>query len=61
MNALKPIAKKLKGIHSIGKEKSEKEISTSSLVRMLIEEATDSCNLVQLLYSCEAIGLTENF
>lgn len=46
-NALSPIEKKLKGIYSIGKEKAEKEISTSSLVQMLIEEATDNQNLVK--------------
>lgn len=45
-NALLPIEKKLKGIYSIGKEKSEKEISTSSLVQVLIEESTSGANLV---------------
>lgn len=48
-NALRPIEKKLKGIYSIGSEKSEKEISTSSLVQMLIAEATDIHNLVSAL------------
>ncbi|KAI0700624.1 hypothetical protein BC835DRAFT_1404834 [Cytidiella melzeri] len=47
-NALNPIEKKLKGIYSIGKEKSEKEISTSSLVQVLIEESMDLCNLSKM-------------
>ena len=45
-NALNPIEKKLKGIYSASKEKPEKEISTSNLVQMLIQEATDPVNLV---------------
>ena len=45
-NSLHPIDKKLRGIYSMGKEKSEKEISTSSLVQILIQEATDEANLV---------------
>ena len=45
-NALNPIEKKLKGIYSTSKEKPEKEISTSNLVQMLIQEATDPLNLV---------------
>lgn len=47
-NALNPIEKKLKGIYakeSIKGEK-EKEVSTSNLVQMLIEEAMDLRNLV---------------
>lgn len=46
-NALNPIEKKLKGIYSTGRERQEKEISTSNLVQMLIQEATDSHNLVR--------------
>jgi serine/threonine-protein kinase ATR len=46
--ALNPIEKKLKGIYSTSKERQEKEISTSNLVQMLIQEATDPSNLVSL-------------
>ena len=46
-NALNPIEKKLKGIYSSSKERQEKEISTSNLVQMLIQEATDPGNLVR--------------
>ena len=45
-NALNPIEKKLKGIYSTSKERQEREISTSNLVQMLIQEATDFANLV---------------
>ncbi|KAF9462064.1 hypothetical protein BDZ94DRAFT_1283268 [Collybia nuda] len=44
-NALNPIEKKLKGVYSTSKERHEKEISTSNLVQMLIQEATDPANL----------------
>ncbi|KNZ76453.1 Serine/threonine-protein kinase atr [Termitomyces sp. J132] len=47
-NALNPIEKKLKGIYSTSKERQEKEISTSNLVQMLIQEATDPCNLAKM-------------
>ncbi|KAH8096675.1 hypothetical protein BXZ70DRAFT_1032531, partial [Cristinia sonorae] len=47
-NALNPIEKKLKGIYSTGKEKTEREISTSSLVQILIQEATDESNLAKM-------------
>ncbi|EGO02217.1 hypothetical protein SERLA73DRAFT_104608 [Serpula lacrymans var. lacrymans S7.3] len=47
-NALNPIEKKLKGIYSTSKERHEKEISTSNLVQMLIQEATDSANLAKM-------------
>jgi serine/threonine-protein kinase ATR len=47
-NALKPIERKLKGIYSTSKEKHDKEISTSNLVQMLIQEATNPANLVSL-------------
>jgi hypothetical protein len=47
-NALNPIEKKLKGIYSTSKERQEKDISTSNLVQMLIQEATDHGNLVSL-------------
>jgi hypothetical protein len=45
-NALNPIEKKLKGIYSTSKERHEKEISTSNLVQMLIQDATSDANLV---------------
>ncbi|KAG5654241.1 hypothetical protein H0H81_005928 [Sphagnurus paluster] len=44
--ALNPIEKKLKGIYSTSKERQEREISTNNLVQMLIQESTDSANLV---------------
>ncbi|KAH7912967.1 hypothetical protein BJ138DRAFT_1134431 [Hygrophoropsis aurantiaca] len=47
-NALLPIEKKLKGIYSTSKERQEKEISTSNLVQMLIQEATDEANLAKM-------------
>ncbi|KAI0340807.1 hypothetical protein BDW22DRAFT_1397789 [Trametopsis cervina] len=47
-NALNPIEKKLKGIYRVGKENAEKEISASSLVQMLIEEAMDLGNLSKM-------------
>ncbi|KAH7931163.1 hypothetical protein BV22DRAFT_1052917 [Leucogyrophana mollusca] len=47
-NALLPIEKKLKGIYSTSKERHEKEISTSNLVQMLIQEATDDANLAKM-------------
>jgi hypothetical protein len=43
--ALNRIEKKLKGIYST-REKQEKEKSTSNLVQMLIQEASDPVNLV---------------
>lgn len=55
-NALNPIEKKLKGIYSTSKERQEKEISTSNLVQMLIQEATDNANLVR-----NAIRIYETF
>jgi serine/threonine-protein kinase ATR len=47
-NALNPIEKKLKGIYSTSKERQEREISTSNLVQMLIQEATSGANLVRI-------------
>ncbi|KAF8076761.1 hypothetical protein FPV67DRAFT_1472577 [Lyophyllum atratum] len=47
-NALNPIEKKLKGIYSTSKERQEREISTSNLVQMLIQEATDPANLAKM-------------
>ncbi|EKM59861.1 uncharacterized protein PHACADRAFT_181804 [Phanerochaete carnosa HHB-10118-sp] len=48
-NALGVISKKLQGIYSISHEKlSEREIPTSSLVEMLITEATDLRNLSKM-------------
>ena len=46
--ALNPIERKLKGIYSTGGGRQEKEISTSNLVQMLIQEATDPANLVRV-------------
>lgn len=47
-SALNPIEKKLKGIYipNTVKERHEREVSTSNLVQMLIQEATDITNLV---------------
>jgi len=45
---LNPIEKKLRCIYTASKERSEKEISTSNLVQILIQEATDSCNLAKM-------------
>jgi hypothetical protein len=45
-NALSLIEKKLRGIYRTSKDRVEKEVSTSNLVQMLIQEATDSANLV---------------
>jgi hypothetical protein len=44
--ALSPIQKKLKGRYSTSKEKQEKEVSTSNLVEMIIQEASNPANLV---------------
>ena len=45
-NALKPIEKKRNGFHMMNKERLEKEVSTSTLVQIIIREATDNANLV---------------
>ncbi|KAI0938155.1 hypothetical protein AcV7_003428 [Taiwanofungus camphoratus] len=47
-NALKPIEKKLKGIYTASRDRPEKEISTSNLVQMLIQEASDNANLAKM-------------
>ncbi|KAF8961112.1 hypothetical protein BDZ97DRAFT_1664899 [Flammula alnicola] len=49
-SALNPIEKKLKGIYSPYKvrERHEREMSTSNLVQMLIQEATDLTNLAKM-------------
>ncbi|KAF8329612.1 hypothetical protein F5887DRAFT_1183719 [Amanita rubescens] len=47
-NALKPIQKKLNGVHMMNKERLEKEVSTSTLVQILIQEATDNANLAKM-------------
>ena len=60
-NALYPIQKKLKGIYSMGKERSEKEISTSSLVQILIQEATDEANLVSFWQCLENDNTHDTF
>lgn len=48
-NALDPIGKKLRGIYTSNGKGHPKEISTSNLVQMLIQEATDPANLVRQL------------
>lgn len=45
-NALKPIEKKLNGVHMMNKERLEKEESTSTLVQIIIQEAADNANVV---------------
>lgn len=40
------IEKKLRGIYRTSKDRVEKEVTTSNLVQMLIQEATDNANLV---------------
>ncbi|PFH50130.1 hypothetical protein AMATHDRAFT_145857 [Amanita thiersii Skay4041] len=47
-NALDPIEKKLKGVYTTSKERQEKEIPTSSLVHVIIQEATDTANLAKM-------------
>lgn len=47
-NALNPIEKKLNGVHMMNKERLEKEVSTSTLVQILIQEATDKPNLARM-------------
>ncbi|CAL1700250.1 unnamed protein product [Somion occarium] len=42
---LAPIDKKFKGIYSTGKDRAERELSTTGLVQILIQEATDVHNL----------------
>jgi len=54
-NALNPIEKKLRCIYTASKERSEKEISTSNLVQILIQEATDDCNLVTIISNCSKL------
>jgi serine/threonine-protein kinase ATR len=44
-NALKPVQKKLNGAYMMNKGKVEKEVSTSTLVQILIQEAPDNANL----------------
>ena len=46
-NALDPIGKKLRGIYTSNGKGNLKEISTSNLVQMVIQEATDPVNLVR--------------
>lgn len=51
-NALTPIERKLKGLYTKyinQNEKRDREISTSNLVQMLIEESTDPRNLVSII------------
>ena len=48
-NALDPIGKKLRGIYASNGKGHSKEIPTSNLVQMVIQEATDPANLVRKL------------
>lgn len=48
-NALDPIGKKLRGIYTSNGKGYLKEISTTNLVQMVIQEATDPANLVRQL------------
>jgi hypothetical protein len=62
-SALEPITKKLSGIYatSVDSSSKEREISTTSLVQTLIQEATDECNLVRsssFLFQGQGRGLT---
>ncbi|KZT29389.1 hypothetical protein NEOLEDRAFT_1056118 [Neolentinus lepideus HHB14362 ss-1] len=43
-----PLEKKLKGIYTTSRERPEKETSTSSLMQMVIQEATDPTNLARM-------------
>ena len=49
-NALHPIEKKLKGMYVpyIPRDRQERPMSTSNLVQLLIQDATDLQNLVSL-------------
>ncbi|KAI0271954.1 hypothetical protein BGY98DRAFT_1091035 [Russula aff. rugulosa BPL654] len=47
-SALGSIEKKLRGIHRTSRDRVEKEVSTSNLVQMLIQEATDNANLAKM-------------
>lgn len=52
-SALSLIEKKLRGIHRTSRDRVEKEVSTSNLVQMLIQEATDNANLASCgIVSC---------
>lgn len=55
-SSLNPIEKKLRGIYSTTKERHEREVSTSNLVQILIQEATDLANLV-CLKLCQKLEL----
>ena len=48
-DALDPIGKKLRGIYTSNGKGYLREISTSNLVQMVIQEATDPVNLVRQL------------
>ena len=56
-SSLNPIEKKLRGIYSTTKERHEREVSTSNLVQILIQEATDLANLVSLETFFSRLGL----
>jgi serine/threonine-protein kinase ATR len=57
-HALHPIEKKLKGIYvaANSKEKHEREVTTSNLVQILIQESTDDANLVSLFLLLSTIS-----
>ena len=56
-SSLNPIEKKLRGIYSTTKERHEREVSTSNLVQILIQEATDLANLVSFRSFLTRFGL----
>lgn len=56
-SSLNPIEKKLRGIYSTTKERHEREVSTSNLVQILIQEATDLANLVCVQRFFTRLGL----
>ena len=57
--ALSSIEKKLRGIHRTSRDRVEKEVSTSNLVQMLIQEASDNANLAS--YSSVSCMIISDF
>lgn len=55
-NSLNVIEKKLRGIYRTSKDRVEKEVTTSNLVQMLIQEATDNANLVSCYLPATAMS-----
>jgi hypothetical protein len=58
-SALSSIEKKLRGIHRTSRDRVEKEVSTSNLVQMLIQEATDNANLAS--HGCSKCIIVSDF